>query len=249
MPGRHGESDRRMRVIWQAPTREFREVGELLLPAEGAGGVFRFHYVEPLPPEFNPFLAFPDVSQLYESTNLFPFFRNRIMSAVRPDYESHLTALGLTVAEATPFEILARTAGERSTDSVQVVAHETHHEDGSISQLFLSSGLRYFTDQGVESSLSKLCQGDTLRLRDQPDNDFDARAILLETERGCPVGYVPSYLLDLVHKARDERFVSVTVVRANGPSVPWHLRLLCRLDAAAPGVPGPHRLGSEISVG
>jgi hypothetical protein len=230
MSGHATPRERQMRVIWQAPTREFCEVGELTLPPDGQG-MFRFRYADTLPSAFHGFLAFPDRERVYESSSLFPFFATRVMSASRPDFDHHLAALGLSRGEATAFEILSRTAGELPTDTVQIVPHAEEHDDGSVTQIFLASGVRYFADRGVEDALASLHLGDRLTLRDAPENDFDSRAILINTIRDEPVGYVPSYLLDLVHKLRGERHLDVRVVRANGPSVPWHLRLLCSLEA------------------
>lgn len=229
MPGTPVVADRRLRVIWQGPTREFFQVGVLTLPADPERDPFRFEYADLLPTGFHPFLAFPDIHRTYESPTLFAFFSNRVMSAERPQFDDHLAALGLTRDEATPFEMLARTAGRRTTDAVQVVPEPVEDADGTLRQLFLASGVRYWPE--VESALEDLRPGDLLRLEDDPDNDYDPRAILLNTRTGETVGYVPSYMLDEVRKLRDDRDIMVTVVRANGPSVPWHLRLLCQLEA------------------
>lgn len=229
MVGTPVATDRRLRVIWQGPTREFHQVGVLTLPADPDARMFRFEYQHPLPTGFHPFLAFPDPDRTYEARTLFPFFSNRVMSAERPEFDDHLAALGLTRNQATPFEMLARTTGRRSTDAVQVVPELLEDVDGTIRQLFLASGVRYWPD--VESALARLHPGDVLELVDDPANDYDPRAILLNTRTRESVGYVPSYMLDEIHKLREERHLEVTVVRANGPSVPWHLRLLCQLEA------------------
>ncbi|HEX9888338.1 MAG TPA: hypothetical protein VGA69_02585 [Nitriliruptorales bacterium] len=222
-------TDRRLRVIWQGPTREFHQVGVLTLPADPGTGVFRFEYVHPLPSDFHPFLAFPDPDRPYESPTLFAFFSNRVMSAERPEFDDHLAALGLTRGQATPFEILSRTSGRRTTDAVQVVPEPSEDADGTVRQLFLASGVRYQPD--VEATLAELRAGDRLELVDDPDNDFDPCALLLSTRTGDRVGYVPSYLLDEVRKLREEGDLAVSVVRANGRTVPWHLRLLCQMEA------------------
>lgn len=233
MPGRT-MAERRLRVIWQAPTREFFEVGQLTLPSED-GGTFRFRYQARLPSGFNPFLAFPDPERIYESPRLFPFFQNRVMSAERPEYDDHLAALGLTRDEATPFEILARTAGETPTDTVQVVPDAEERSDGRVTQPFLASGVRHVPE--AEQTLRELAPRDILQLVKQPDNESDPQAIRLITHNNNQVGWVPSYLLDMVHNFLDsDRPLKVTVIRVNDSSVPWHLRLLCRLEAGeSPG--------------
>jgi len=95
------------------PNRTRRPAGSTRLPPlalpEGDDGEYVFRYRPPLPGSFRPFPAFPDLSEQYRSRRLFPFFENRIMSPLRPDYEDYLSALGLSRDEATPFEMLART--------------------------------------------------------------------------------------------------------------------------------------------
>lgn len=187
-------------------------------------------------PSFRPFPAFPDLRARYRSPRLFPFFANRVMSARRPDYDDHLAALGLTRDEAEPLELLARSAGRRATDTVQVVPERWTDEYGRAHQLFLASGARHVP--GAEERIRRLRPGALLALRPQPDNADDPRALLLDTVSGEQVGWVPSYLLDEVHKDLDGGAdVTCVVERANGPDVPWHLRLLCRLITTVPGTP------------
>lgn len=223
-----------LRVVWQDPaTRQFHEVATLRIPCDG-DGLYGFEYRRPLADAFVPFPAFPDVDRAYESPTLFPFFQNRIMSPLRPDYDDYLAALGLTRDEATPFEMLSRTGGVRATDTVQVVPEPVANDDGTTDQLFLASGVRHLPDH--DELLASLRPGHELLLRDEPDNEFDSRAILLDAEAKRAVGWVPSYLLDEVHKFRDGRDpVRVFVERANGPDTPAHLRLLCRLRVGPTG--------------
>lgn len=96
------------------------------------------------------------------------------------------------------------------------------------SQLFLASGVRYHDP--ADGLVMRLRPGDKLVLRDEPDNEYDDRAILLDAEHNRPVGWIPIYMLDEVHKAQQGgTSVRVFVERANGPDVPSHLRLLCRM--------------------
>lgn len=229
MPGTTTES-RDLRVIWQdAESRQFHEVGTLHIQAGDERSRFQFEYADLLPPSFHPFLAFPDPSRVYESDDLFPFFSNRIMSAEREDYDDHLRALGLSEGDATPFEMLSRTSGRRTTDTVQVVPALRQDSDGVIRQRFLVSGIRYQPDP--EATLGALEEGELLQLQDDPENERNPHAILLNAATGATVGYVPDYLLDDVRKLREERQLRMVVERVNGPHLPWHLRLLCRLEA------------------
>jgi hypothetical protein len=222
------DRDRCLRVVWQdQATRAFHEVATLIVPADD-DGEYVFRYRHPLPESFVAFAAFPDTSRDHRSPRLFPFFANRIMSARRADYDEYLAALGLTRDEATPFEMFARTGGGRATDTVQVIPDPVVQGDGTVEQLFLAFGVRHQVD--ADELLATLNPGDELVLRAEPDNPHDARAILLDARHNRPVGYVPGYLLDEVHDARNAGAdVRVYVEQANGPDVPAHLRLLCRM--------------------
>jgi hypothetical protein len=59
---------------------------------------------------------FPELDREYRSNEIFPIFANRVMSPRRSDFGSFLERLDLG-PDATPFEILARSAGSRATDS------------------------------------------------------------------------------------------------------------------------------------
>lgn len=219
-----------LRVVWQDPTtREFFQVATLTYD-NGADPAYRFRYVHPLPSSFHGFAAFPDVRRDYESDALFPFFVTRVMSAASPDYDAYLSSLGLSREDATPVELMGRTGATRATDTVQIVPVPAEHPDGSVEQVFLASGVRYFPE--AEDVLATLRPGDELVIRPQPENSHDPRALLLDAKGTTPVGYVPSYLLDEVHKWRSDRAVACFVERVNSPETPPHLRLLCRLRAS-----------------
>lgn len=223
---------RSFRVVWQdIRTRQLVHVGWL----EFTGDRFVFSYTADaeLHPDFEPFPPFPDLRGTYESDDLFPFFTERIFSAARPDYDDHLAALGLSRAEATPIELLARSWGTSPHDTIQIVPDPLEQEDGTEVLPFLVSGVRHVDEDHpdrVSRRVVGLHEGQPLDLRDEPDNPQNERAIVLEAN-GQPVGWVPDYLLEYIHKNRqDGREVRVTVERANRPETPWHLRLLCRLE-------------------
>lgn len=230
-----GSETRTFRVIWQAPDRRFWRVSWLEAVATSTGARYRFGYESPaaLPSDFQPFLAFPDLAQVWEAEELFPFFTNRLLSPRAPGYSEHLTELGLNAVDATPVEMLARTLGRRTTDTVQVVPAPVVQTDGMALQRFLVSGVRHIARErrpDVSHVIERLSPGTELELVDDVGNDADPRAMLVD-DRSGPLGWVPQYLLEELHKARniDERAVRCLVVHANGPDAPWHVRLLCDL--------------------
>ena len=221
---------RRFRVVWQSLTdRQFVHVGWLVFEDQS----FHFSYTPDaeLRPDFEPFPAFPDFRETYESSELFAFFASRLSSTATSEHL--LSALGLTREDATPIELLARSWGATPHDMIQIVPEPHILEDGSEVRPFLVSGVRHADGSNpgaVTKRIQHLEQGDELDLHDEPDNPHNERAIVIEAGN-APIGWVPDYLLDYLHKKRDEGMQPhVYVEKANGPEAPWHLRLLCLLE-------------------
>ena len=222
----------RFRIVWQSfEDRQFVHVGWLVYERKK----FTFSYTPDaeLRPDFEPFPAFPDFRETYQSSELFPFFASRLSATATSEHL--LSALGLNQEDATPVELLARSWGTTPHDTIQIIPEPLVLEDGSEIRPFLVSGVRHAEESNpdlVTKRIALLRRGDELALRDEPDNPHNNRAIVLETI-SKPVGWIPDYLLDYVHKKRDEGMQpKVYVEKANGPDIPWHLRLLCMLEMA-----------------
>lgn len=232
---------RRLLLIWQDPeTRAFAPVGALTLDPDDGSFVFRYIRRAERETAFRPLASFPDLRQVYRFADLPPFFDNRVMSPRRPDYPAYVRALDLSVGNAPPFEVLARTGGSRVTDTFHVVAEPTQDAKGRVRTVFLAHGVRHIA--GAGDRIDRLSAGDPLALRSEPDNEHNALALLIDSEPDQPVGYVPDWMLDIVRRlAHVDRGHRLTVELANGPETPPHLRLLCRLEAAADlGATAPH---------
>ena len=127
----------------------------------------------------------------------------------------------------------ARVRAERRTRRLYVV-WQNIEADGRHVLLFLASGVRHAAAD--EAAISRLAPGDELSIVPEPDfNEVNADALSLNSGTGERVGWIPDYLLDMVHEYRNRGPVSVYVERANGPDVPAHVRLLCRLEAHPQG--------------
>src|SRR4051812_45773704 len=120
----HPLAPRRVVVMWQASNAEELPVGELLAHSDDGPSKFEFAYIEGVERViglgFQPFPAFPRVDCRYVSGSLFPFFRNRVMSANRPDYAAYVAALGLPPGTADPIDLLFRSGGRRQTDRISI---------------------------------------------------------------------------------------------------------------------------------
>lgn len=230
-PARDGAERRaqRLLVVWQHPeTRRFVQVAHLDVRADGQY-VFAYEPGAEQVAGFEGFAAFPDLDRRYRSDRLFPFFANRVLSPRRPEYASYLDALDIADDEQAPVELLARSGGARATDTVHIVPEPRIDPDGREVLCFLVSGTRHLTM--ASEAIAQLSAGNELALQEQPDNPVNRDALMLVTAAGVPVGWVPDYLLDLVGWYRARGTVRVLVERPNGPEVPPHLRLLCRLEA------------------
>lgn len=117
------------------------------------------------------------------------------------------------------------------TDTFHVVDPLRTEVDGKVVSRFFVSGVRYHVDS--DALIKRLKPGARLALRDEPGNQYNPRALLIDVDAGHPVGWVPDWLVEDVHilRARDPS-LEVRVERCN-PDAPAHLRLLCRISARA----------------
>jgi len=213
-------------LVWQNPsTRRFVKVARLAAIDDH----FRFEYLDGAKdPEFEPLHSFPDLERVYVTRHLPAFFQNRVMSRKRTSYEQYATWLGLDPSSDAPFEVLARTGGGRATDTFHIVQEPRLHPGERTVIRFFASGLSH-----VDGALGRLLlvkPGDQLRLRPEPKNPVNTRALLIDATAGEAVGWVPDWLLDEVHKLKSSSEFDLWVEQVNFDA-PWHLKLLCRLEA------------------
>lgn len=227
---------REYRVIWQdQETRALVHVGWL----EFTGDEFIFSYTDQARSHsgFKPFPPFPLLDEAYRSTELFPFFAVRLISTADPAFDVLLQALGLSREEATPAELLALSPSDSPHDTIQIVPEPTELPDGTHVRTFLVSGISHADEedpQRVNRIITKLKPGNPLEVVPEPENPKNPSALQLATE-GRVIGWVPDYLVGEVQRYLEaNRKIQFVVERANGPEVPWHLRLLCRLTVSPP---------------
>ena len=230
----HTESN--LYVTWRHPEGRIHPVGLLTQQVSNGSESYRFVYLrrsESL--EGFPHLpGLPDLHRVYQSEQLFPVFGNRQMPRRRPDYEQYVRKLGLDT-DTDPFQVMARNEGRKLTDRIEVFAPPVRTDEGDLTTLFFARGIRH--RQGASQAVTALRSGDHLALADDPNNDFNPRAILLNTPLGAPVGWVPDYLVEAIHELRDrsgEKAISITAEHVNPPDVAPSMRLICRLTAPWP---------------
>ncbi len=230
------EQQRRLIVAWRDPQDEaIFPVGLLTMSSDGGRTLFTFAYLRSAEnlERFRPLASFPELDRLYVSERLFPLFENRVMARERPDYESYLEHLRLA-PDADPFLVLAQSGGRRETDRIEVFP-EPEVASGRLVSRFFARGIRHIP--GASEAVADLAVGELLTLMEERDNPYNPRALLMHGTSRQPVGYVPNYLVTLLHDLRErcgEEDVILRVAHINPPDVPSHIRLLCELDSCAP---------------
>jgi len=207
------------------------------LEAEPERQFFRFAYTEgarraEAEAGFAPLDAFPELQRIYESKEIFPVFRNRLIHPNREDYHDYLTRLGLEGEDVDPMEILAVSGGTRQTDNLEVFPKIQKHRDGSFACKFFLHGWRHVST-AAQTRLDTLKPGDALRVCLELNNPATRLAIQLQTADDYhTLGWAPRYLLGdmlatLAHAPND---LEAAVLRLNPPPAPGNQRVLVELS-------------------
>jgi len=224
-------------VAWQspAPTRAWFPIGRL--DAEN-NDTFLFRYMRGAldaheKSGFEPLLSFPKFENRYESNELFPIFKNRVLDASRKDFVEYLGWLDLDPAHADPIEILGLTGGERQTDSLEVFPKIIKHADRSFSCRFFLHGLRHVSEPARVKAID-LTAGSSLQIAVELNNPTGL-AIQLQTVDCFMIGWAPRYLVnDLIEVINAHPDVSASVVRVNEYGAPLARRILVELKGRLP---------------
>jgi len=222
-------------IAWQDPkSREWGPVGRLTREDEK----YHFVYTDGANklPNFIPFAAMKDLYTEYVSEELFPLFSNRVLPKSRPEYSEYLEWLGLANVQYDVLEELARTAGLRVTDSLEMYPCPDPDVDKNYEVYFFSRGLRHMHMEN-QNRASKLHGGERIYLMKDLQNEYDEMALLLRTDDPISlVGYAPRYysaeFTELV-KLVGHKDVKVEVERVN-INAPIQYRVLCKLTSPWP---------------
>ncbi|MBD2681540.1 MULTISPECIES: DNA-binding protein [Nostoc] len=221
-------------LAWQDPeSRSWFPIGRLTFD----GARYKFVYTQGVKEaqqmcSFSPLSSFPHLEQVYTSTHLFPVFSNRLMSSSRPDYANFLQWLNISEHEVDPLAILARSGGQRETDSLAVFPCPEPDAAGQYQLHFFAHGLRHLPESAIER-INHLEPEEKLWLAHKFQNPHDSLALTLHSENHCIVGYCPRYLRSEVFELlrQDPSSVDLRVERVNLPPTPFQFRLLCRITA------------------
>jgi hypothetical protein len=229
------KTSRTLFLAWQDPvSRYWFTIGRLTFDGE----IYKFVYTQGVKEAeekcaFKPLASFPRLDEVYKSIYLFPVFANRLMSRSRPDYSSFIEWLNILNDESDPLAILARSGGERETDTLAVFPCPEVDGQGQYHLYFLAHGLRHLPSCAIER-IDRFEPGEKLWLAHEFHNPYDDRALILNTEDHYIVGYCPRYLLaEFFELLRQTSNLEVRVERINKSPTPLQFRLLCKMSVRA----------------
>ncbi len=217
-------------TAWQAPdTRDWHVVGKLT--ERDAQYVFNYTKGAIASPTFLSFSGMKDLSKTYISNDLFPLFRNRVLSPRRPEYPQFINWLGLTAEEALPVNILGRSGGRRETDNLQLFNRLVIQENGEFNYSFFAHGLSHLCNCSSER-INHLVQGEKLYLCLDCQNEHHEQAVLIRTSDPKQfVGYCPRYIADDIAYMLKKKTCRVQItVKMLQEDAPQTYRLLCNVS-------------------
>ena len=178
---------------------------------------------------FGPLYDFPEFHQRYQSADLFPLFKNRVITPGRKDFEEYLRLLDLP-GQADPIQILSVDGGQRATDSFEVFPKLQRLPDGSFRCRFFLHGWRHVC-QAAQQRIESLKPGEKLYAALELTNPVTQLAIQIQTEDYHVIGWSPRYLVsDLVSAiASAPGQYEANVVQVNPAPAPAKQRLLLEL--------------------
>jgi hypothetical protein len=187
---------------------------------------------------FRAFSGMENLNQIYESDDLFPIFKNRLLPESRPEYEAYLRWSGFDPNNPPdPISILGVTEGIRQTDSIELFPCPEPDLNGCYVSKFFLHGLRWMPE-AARQRINTLKDEEKLCLMVDFNNEADRHAVALRTddEDRFLIGYVPRYLAHDVRELLghcEPDFMQVFVHRVNRDA-PMQQRLLCRMHACWP---------------
>ena len=226
-------------LAWQdsAATRRWFPIGRL--DADVAKSNYRFGYTRGAElahrdAGLEPLDAFPDFTEVYRSSELFPLFKNRVVTPDRTDFAEYLRQLDLE-PNADPLEILAVTGGTRQTDSLEVFPKIHRSPKGGFQCKFLLHGWRH-VNPAAQERLAMLEPGNPLVVAIELNNPVSGLALQLETPDYHMIGWTPRYLVnDLVKViAESPSRVSARLLQTNPAPAPAKQRYLICLQGHWP---------------
>lgn len=221
-------------VIWQdSDSRLWHPVAKLSFD----NGIYRLNYTKGVlrSENFRPFPRMDDFKNIYESSDIFPFFANRLIQPTRPEFSKILNWLDTSPEEFNPLDFLGTTSGERETDNYRIL-QTPKKENSKYYFTFFISGIRYLPEAS-KLEIDRLNRGEELSFSFDESNQHDRSAIIIKTRtEGVVVGFCPKYLSrdfkTLIQ--HDHNMASRFLVKKVNLDAPSQYRLLCSFETDWP---------------
>lgn len=207
------ENQNELLVVWKDPiTRNRIVIGRLWKQ----DGLFHFEYIRECENErgsiekaikmgYKPIKIFEDIDEKYTSDELFAPFLNRLNGKDR---------------KGEPFEVLKRTGGRLSTDTLEFMK-PIDEEKKNRTVTFNIAGWRHYDGQ---KALENLEEGQKLHLEIEEDNIYDMHAIeVWTTDRNYKLGYVPAVYSRYVDKLVEDGEYDAVIEEINPEAGPYEI--------------------------
>lgn len=225
------KTPKRLFLAWQdSISNSWFPIGQLTYKEEKYEFVYTYGAQEAKDKcNISPLESFPRFGEVYTSTYLFAVFTNRLMSRSRPDYSSFMQWLNLSKDESNPFAILARSGGQRQTDTLTVFPLPERDEDGLYHFYFPLQKLRDLPKCSIER-INQLQHKEKLLLVHEFQNTDNYKALSVSTEDHYIIGYCPRYLFaEVFEQIKQKSRVEIRVEHVNEPFTPFQFRLMCEM--------------------
>lgn len=216
-------------LAWQAPdTKEWHVVG--VLKQYQKGYTFNYTIGALVSAKFIPFSGMDNLEKTYVSIELFPLFKNRLLSKNRPEYPEFIQWLGLVDKNVSPISILGRSGALRGTDTLQMFNRIEVSSNGSFEHIFFAHGLSHLAPSALDR-ISNLTKGQKLYFCLDCQNSYDENAIIIRANNPAEiVGYCPRYFTKYIGDFLRNNSSNIALyVEALSKSVPANYRLMCKL--------------------
>lgn len=214
-------------VIWRDPETTMLEPVAKVYYSQGK---YRLAYTEGA--LNSRFPAFPRMSvkdKTYSSSDLFPFFKSRIISERRPEFSVMLSWLDMRQEDYDPLELLSVSGGSKKTDNFRIIRAPQKTSENKYRIKFFVSGIAYL-DQGSKERILSLEDKEILDYRFEANKNDENAVAILSFGDGMQIGYYPKYLNEDLKKLIDANLLQkrpeIRVVKVN-PEAPEQYRLLC----------------------
>lgn len=192
-------------LIWQDPkSRRKLVVGELKKD-NGYKFVYTKEFEEAKKLGWGMLKPFPEEKE-YRSESLFPVFNCRLPDPKRRDIKDILKEYGMYNYDE--FELLKKTGAKLPIDTYEFI-DPIFPEDKNIVKEFYLSGVRHVSEcdgvncLGLNNSISV---DENLILKPEPENKFDKYAVMVSSEEGRNLGYIPRYYSEQVSLRLSKNF-------------------------------------------